>query len=540
MKKLITPWIPSLLLTFALPVAAAKLNYESTAELPAKQSESSRSQATLKTETEVIRAALVEVGEMPILRSNQLTQYELEGLILRASKLSFNQNANKNLEAHLDLDTSKINAYFKAADTDQPIMMAFASLRQKQATIQKQWTDSADSNQVLSFKLQYAALENMEQGLRAYDQNNWAEADAKLTAALKIDKELTHAYNIRGRARIMLFQLAGALADFNQVLKRDPQNATAFFNRGYVLSLQKQPEAALNSFNQAIYNERDNALFYNNRATVHNQLGQYHLALEDLNRAVSLKNQESNYFRNRAKTWLYLKNKQNALADYDTALRLAPRELSYYLERGQLKSEMKDLLGALYDFTKVLFIDPENSDALYLRGQVYAALNVRHLALSDYNRAIKISPDSPYFERRGIAHRVELDQKRRLQDYTVLIQRHPQITGYYFERGAAYLYLKQPAKALADFERGFKLAEKEKKVEASYYFYRGLALRELNRCESAMADFKKACDMELKEACEHGCGPQPIAPPSEKAANSELAPPAAQPASDKIDDDLGE
>ena len=89
--------------------------------------------------------------------------------------------------------------------------------------------------------------------------------------------------------------------------------------------------------------------------------------------------------------------------------------------------------------------------------------------------------------------------------------------------------------------------------------HRGLALRELNRCDAAMADFKRACDLELKEACEHGCGPQPTVaetgseskeksagtPPAsadkgEKDENANSAPEAKDDLEDTSDSDLDE
>jgi tetratricopeptide (TPR) repeat protein len=530
MHKLWTTGITFALLAVALPLNASSLMFDARSDFPAHLSDTTgRHFASLKTEQQVLLAALNEVGEMPVLRSHHLTQYELEGLLLRSSKLSFKNPTNAQLEAHLSLDTDQISQYFKQANLDSPVFQAYAHLRQKQEEIRKKMETLADKSEESSLNQQYQVLQVLEQGLRAYDQKDWKLAEERFSAALKNDNKLISAYNNRGRARIMLYDLNGALQDFKQVLWRDPRNASALFNQGYVLSLKNQPKAALESFNQAISLDRDNALYYNNRGTVHNVLGENKLALEDFQRATELNNQESSYFRNRAKTWLYLKNQANALEDYNTCLRLSPRNVTYYLERGQLLANLKDPHGALADFTKALFIEPDNSDALYLRGQIYAQLNVRHLALSDYNRAIKLSPDSPYFERRGIAHSVELDQKKRLADYTVLIQRHPKVAEYYFERGAAYLYLRRPAQALADFERGLKLAGAEKKIEGSHYFYRGLALRELNRCDAAMADFKRACDLELKEACEHGCGPQPTAPEagSESKEKSANTPPAA-------------
>ena len=85
MHKLWTTGISFALLAVALPLNASSLMFDARSDNPAHLSDTTgRHYASLKTEQQVLLAALNEVGEMPVLRSHHLTQYELEGLLLRS------------------------------------------------------------------------------------------------------------------------------------------------------------------------------------------------------------------------------------------------------------------------------------------------------------------------------------------------------------------------------------------------------------------------------------------------------------------------
>jgi tetratricopeptide (TPR) repeat protein len=492
--------LTALLFSVTLPVSAVRLHFETQTAL-AEPSDPYLAFEHRQTLLQQAKMALDEKSDLvPEIKLHYLHHFELEGLILRSAQLSTrilseNPEHPRRVESKLELETQRMVRYFENADTDQPLLESYAWL-------QAQLSAMASNHQ----PQQLNQLQQLEQGLRAWDRHDWKAAEQHFNRLISRAPQDPQYWLHRGRCRLMQKQLQAAAHDFATVIRLDPARAAGYFYRGYVSSLHQQPQAALEDFNLAITREGGNALYYNNRATVHNQLKQFRLALEDLNRAIDLRPQDASLWRNRAKTFEYLQNPSSALSNYDSAVALAPRQINHLLERGQLKVSQQDLKGALADFTKALFLDPNHSEALYLRGQVYTLLGVRHLAVSDYTRAIQISPDSPYFARRGSVYALNQDQQRRIQDFSILIQRHPRQIEPWFERGIAYLYSARPAQALKDFERGLQLAMGTPKIQAEHYFYRGLALRELKRCEGARRDFEKACQLGLAEACEHGCG----------------------------------
>lgn len=519
----------ALLFSLSLPATAAQVRFEASCKPFTSQDPVQLQWVRLKNQQTLLQAALAELEKLPELRIYLLTQYELEGLTLHASRLQHaNQPASDKMSpqmcSHLILDTQRIKNYFLQTDQESPLLEAYTLLRSQQDAFMQAVEKRTATSLSPDLQGQVEMLQFLELGLRAYEQQQWILARDRFSAVLKRNPKLAEVYNIRGRVWLLLAQPLNALRDFEQAIKRAPQLASAHFHRGYVYSLEQKPRLALQAFNQAIARNGHNALYYNNRGTVHNQLGEFKLALEDFNRAIALRNQEASYYRNRAKTWVFLNSPGQAITDYDTAIALAPRNAQYLLERGQLKAAQKDLKGALHDYTKALFLEPENAQALFLRARVYAQMNIHHLAISDYTRGLAITPDPTYFAERGRLYGLHGDQRRRIQDFTVVIQKAPQHVEAWFERGLGYLYSRQPTQALSDFEQGFKRAQRAGKLKPEYYFYRGLALRELKRCPTALQDFEKACRMGLSEACTHGCGSQPSVLASKSQTHADTSP----------------
>ncbi|PIQ24086.1 hypothetical protein COW36_03650 [bacterium (Candidatus Blackallbacteria) CG17_big_fil_post_rev_8_21_14_2_50_48_46] len=511
--------LSTLLFGFSLSASAAILEFENTLEIPSSQQDSRvKSQISLlKSEGKLLDSAIHAIENMPVLRTHYLNRFELEGLVLKVSKrrekkLGTQASGPQKRVQALELNTDQILLYFKNSDLEEQLLESYALLRMQENAILKSLETAKLTPNEQEIKLNELKKWTLfEQGLKTFEQKNWKDAFAFFNQVLKLDPKLAEALNMRGRTRISLNDFKGALKDFTAATQFKSQYASAYFNKAVVFSWLKQNKQALEALNQAIAYNQDNALYYNNRGALHNTLGQFADAELDFSRAVSLRTQEAQFYRNRAKTWEYMRNLDKAQLDYTNAVNLAPYEPSYLVERGKVRAQQKNLKGALHDFTKALFLEPDYVEALYNRGQVYTDMNLRHLAVSDFTRAIELEPESPFFEHRGIVHRISLDQQKKAADYTVLIQRHPKVFQYYFERGEAYLYSRQAAKALADFETGMRLAQNEKKLASEHYFYRGLAYRELKRCDAATKDFKKACDMGLSEACDHTCGKQPDA-----------------------------
>jgi Flp pilus assembly protein TadD len=69
------------------------------------------------------------------------------------------------------------------------------------------------------------------EGRQLLTEGKFQEAIDKLTEALKLDPDLSQAYNARGYARVRLKQYADAISDFGDAIRLNGSYANAYLNR---------------------------------------------------------------------------------------------------------------------------------------------------------------------------------------------------------------------------------------------------------------------------------------------------------------------
>ena len=77
------------------------------------------------------------------------------------------------------------------------------------------------------------AKEHLNKGNEYFERGQYDEAIVECTKAIKLEPQLTMAYNNRGLAYHKKGELDKAIADFSKAIELDPNYAEAYFNRAY-------------------------------------------------------------------------------------------------------------------------------------------------------------------------------------------------------------------------------------------------------------------------------------------------------------------
>jgi len=217
-----------------------------------------------------------------------------------------------------------------------------------------------------------------------------AREDAALAAKLKPDD--APSYAARGKARLILKEYDGALADFRAASDADANSVEGPLGEGSVLSAQGKTREALKALDDAVRLDPRSAASLLIRASAKDRLRDFRGAADDYGSVVEI-NPKFSWAR------LYRGKALRELKDYPGA----ERELSAFLDAnpdhedaGYLRSNIRYLLGdyrgAVADLTKVISLDPRKGPAYANRGLARAALGEKAGALSDLRKALELDP----------------------------------------------------------------------------------------------------------------------------------------------------
>lgn len=189
--------------------------------------------------------------------------------------------------------------------------------------------------------------------------------------------------------------------------------------------------------------------------------------------------------------WFELGEYANALAEYDRALAVAPDLLGAYLNRARTYERLGRLRDAAADYATVIQRDPKAADAYLGRGAMLLANGDPGRSLDDFDRAIALQPGwiSPVFNR-GMAH-FQLGMWRESeQDFSTVIQRHPDDAAAYLNRARARASAGNSA-AGGDFDRAINIDPEW----GGAWFARGQYWEGRGNREAANRDFLRAYEL---------------------------------------------
>ena len=284
---------------------------------------------------------------------------------------------------------------------------------------------SLSLNQNLSNHLNQGLLYLFDRGSYYLRSGDYDRAVAVFSQGLRRRPNQVGLYLNRALAYQNLMDHTAAWQDIGHALRLDPHNFMAWILKGEIYETGRQDlEQALACYNHAIQLKPDWPLAYVDRAGVYQKQGQYALAAADFDLAVSM-NQDM--------------------------------VLVYFL-RSMLRYQTGDFTGARGDSEKALGFAP---NWMLTFQEIFLSTLDGHLdwALDYYQRAGKRLPNAyKVYQGRADVLRINRRYEAALVDYQRALQLSPQQAELYLRRGKAYLGLKQPALAAADFQQTVQLA----------------------------------------------------------------------------------
>ena len=196
------------------------------------------------------------------------------------------------------------------------------------------------------------AEEEFFKGLTYQNRRNYEKAVEHYTEALRLNPQLTEAYNNRGNIYDSRGEHDRAIADYNEAIALNPNHADTYHNRGLVYGEKGDFELAIEDFTKAIQLKPNDADTYYNRGVAYGEKGDSDCALKDCTKAIELKPNFAEAYYNRGVAYRERDDSERAIDDFTKAIELKPDYAVAYDNRGVTYGEQGDFQLAIKDFTK--------------------------------------------------------------------------------------------------------------------------------------------------------------------------------------------
>ncbi len=272
------------------------------------------------------------------------------------------------------------------------------------------WTDTVEKSPNSVIAWNNLGSYKDRQAKKALDElrNNDAkilrqDAIKDFSKAIKGKPDYRNAFYNRGVSELELGKLThdtilfkDAIKDFDNALAQDGQFADAYHNRANAKAELWQLDGAIKDFDLAIQIKlsQDNTIelnnYYSNRGVTKGKAGDLDGAISDFEEALKLSPNEASVYSNMGRAYMLKGNLQKAIEFLDKGIELNPQSYSAYLNRAVAKQKSNDLQGAISDFTKVIEINPDLADAYFSRANILILQNKISDACSDLKIAKKL------------------------------------------------------------------------------------------------------------------------------------------------------
>lgn len=311
--------------------------------------------------------------------------------------------------------------------------------------------------------------------------------------AVRLSPKATYCYDIRGRYYAYLHNYDMAVADFQKAAEIEPYSAEWLYMLGQTYMFAKRYTDALPVFEKADKLESGYQTLAA-RADAEKHLGKYEDAAKHI--VASLEKSPMNHEALNLLDVLPPALRQCLLTELRVKQRLAPNDPNWVYCEIYVISDNHDYEGILRAADKLEGIVPQQYTERF-RVEAYEKLGDFERAVRHINLAMEA--DSTYYdflETRADIYALMDSTAQMFRDLNTIIEKDPTNTGYYNNRGQAYLFSGQYRKAIEDYDMAIALAP-----QPYLNYMRGRCYWEAGDTLAARMDFEKAIKGNNGAAC---------------------------------------
>ena len=248
------------------------------------------------------------------------------------------------------------------------------------------------------------------------------------------------------------------IADMQTAIKLQPDSSKYYVKLSDLYFAQRETDLAEEMLLQAIKKQKSN-----NEARLKLAELYFHLRMKDqcastIEEAIQLQAHNPKAYLIKA----FLLKEDQDTTGYLRMLQMVidqdPNEVKAFLELGSYYQERLNPLAISY-YQNGIQVDPKNVELHYNLGKLYQDLNRQEEAIQEYRTAIQINPKYvPALNNLGYLY---LDDETKYADavklFTRAIEAAPNEASIVCNRGVAYEYMSDYAKARKDYEKALKL-----------------------------------------------------------------------------------
>jgi tetratricopeptide (TPR) repeat protein len=255
-----------------------------------------------------------------------------------------------------------------------------------------------------------------------------------------------------------------------------------------------QLEPGIADLSQIILVQPANGTAHYQRGTAYERSGQLDKALEDYRHAMRL---QPGFAPASAALGRLLKDKNpdEAIDNLTTAIRLEPRSPALR-SRATLYLALGRFDEALRDFSQVIAYDGSDSVAYLDRGVANAKLGHLEAAIRDYSRSIELAATAATYADRGEAYLGVKQPDKALVDFNAALQLDAQNLSALLGRAAIAHTQRAYTASLEDYSRVIELDPKN----TTAYFKRGNVHFDLHEYTQALEDYSSALKLDPQQS----------------------------------------